>query len=84
METAIKSMETFANLFGADALSQGRWLVALDGIQGEAVHALITCTHDSHRARATLVIWSDADTFTRLFAADRLVQLWEETASAAR
>jgi hypothetical protein len=84
METAMQSMEAFANFFGAEALSRGDWLVALDGIQGKPVHALITCTHDAHRTRATLVIWSAENTFTRLFAADRLRQLWDEAAEAAR
>ena len=84
METAMQSMEAFANFFGAEALSRGDWLVALDGIQGKPVHALITCTHDSHRTRATLVIWSAEDTFTRLFAADHLRQLWDEAVAAAR
>jgi hypothetical protein len=84
IDTAQSSMETFANLFGAGSLSRGQWLVALDGISGKPVHALITCTHDGQHTRGTLVIWSEADTFTRLFAADRLSQLWDELRAAAR
>jgi hypothetical protein len=81
---AVRSMESFANFFGAGGLSRGDWLVALDGIQGKPVHALITCTHDSHRTRATLVIWSAENTFTRLFVADRIRQLWDEAVDGAR
>lgn len=81
---SVEIMRDFANLFGAGALSQGQWMVALDGIRGDEVHALITCNHDGQNTRATLVIWSAADTFTRLFAADRLRQLWDAAARRTR
>lgn len=81
--TARRSMETFANLFGATALSSGRWMVALDGIDGQPVHAIITCTHDGRFTRATLVIWSERDTLSRLLAADRLDRLWQESLPVA-
>jgi hypothetical protein len=79
VDTARRSMRTFANLFGASALSSGRWMVALDAIDGKPVHALITCTHDARFTRATLIIWSERDTITRQLAADRLDRLWNES-----
>lgn len=76
VETAAASLETYATLFRAAALRRGPWMVALDGLEGQAMHALITCTIDGFETRATLVIFSQRDSFARLLAADRIAGFW--------
>lgn len=76
VETAVQSFETYATLFRAADLRRGPWMVALDGLEGQAMHALITCTVDGFETRATLVIWSARDSFARLLAADRIAGFW--------
>lgn len=78
VEAAVRAFETYANLYGADGLRRGGWMVALDGLDRQSNHALITCAHDARLTRATLVIWSETDTVARLMAAERLVQFWNE------
>ena len=84
VETAVEVFRTYANLFGADDLRRGGWMVALDALNRQPVHALVTCTHDGRLTRSTLVLWSEADTMARLLAADRLAQMWDAQTAKAR
>jgi hypothetical protein len=76
VETAVRALQTYATLFRAADLRRGPWMVALDGLDGQAMHALITCTVDGFQTRATLVIFSQRDGFGRLLAADRIAGFW--------
>lgn len=76
VETAVQAFRTYATLFRAADLRRGPWMVALDGLEGQPMHALITCTVDGFQTRATLVLFSQRDGFARLLAADRIAGFW--------